>query len=103
MRPKPGLDGGYLAWYLNQTPAQAAIDRMRTGAGTPLVQRRSFETLPVVVPPEAVQGEVARVGELMARERLLREHLDQALNQLQSLQSARIIEGLRDAARRKAL
>ena len=102
IRPQPGLDGRYLAWYLNQTSSQAAIDRMRTGAGTPLIQRRLFEALSVVVPAEAIQSEVAQVGELMARERLLRGRLDHALDRLQSLQSTTIIEGLRDAARRKA-
>src|SRR6266545_1852130 len=95
IRPRPGLDGRYLAWYLNQMPAQLAIGRMRTGAGTPLVQRRAFASLPVVVPTEAVQRDVAHVGELMARERLLRGRLEKVLDRLQAIQSARIIDALR--------
>lgn len=102
LRSRAGLDGGYLAWYLNQKPAQAAIDKMRTGAGTPLVQRRAFETLLVPLPGETVQREVAQISGLMARERLLRGRLNEALDRLQAIQSAQIIEGLRDGARRRA-
>src|SRR5262245_22540852 len=47
LRPSDILDGRYLAWYLNQAPAQGAIGQLRTGAGTPLVQRDAFQSLNV--------------------------------------------------------
>ena len=34
LRPWDGIEPRYLAWYLNQAPAQAAIDQSRTGRRT---------------------------------------------------------------------
>jgi hypothetical protein len=65
----------YLAWYLNQVPAQAFITQHRTGAGTPLVQRQSFGELPVSLPTLAKQQSIAHLGELMLRELSLVERL----------------------------
>lgn len=69
----------YLAWYLNQVPAQAFIAQHRTGAGTPMVQRHSFGSLPVVLPPMTQQRQVARLGELMLHEQSIIEQLSAAL------------------------
>jgi len=78
LRPKAGVDGGYLAWYLNQAPAQAAIAGIRTGAGAPIVQRQVFQALAVVLPTPARQRQIADLGVLMAREARLRGALDEA-------------------------
>src|SRR5262245_45300997 len=39
LRPADGTDPSYLAWCINQPPAQSAIASIRTGAGTPIVPR----------------------------------------------------------------
>jgi len=96
IRPQEGLDGGYLAWYLNQAPAQGAIAQMRTGAGTPLVQRDAFRTLEVVVPTLEVQHEIAGLGVLFARERTLRKDLADATERAHAALGTNIITTLRD-------
>ena len=95
--PRQGLVGGYLAWYLNQQPAQAAIGKMRTGAGTPLIQREPFKALDVVVPVAIQQQEtIAGLGVLFARERQLREQLSEATERAHAALGANIIETLRN-------
>lgn len=96
LRPGEGLDGGYLAWYLNQAPAQGAIGQLRTGAGTPLVQREAFQSLKVLVPALDVQREIAALGVLLARERDLRQGLADATRRAHEVLGANIIETLRD-------
>ena len=97
LRPRQGLVGGYLAWYLNQQPAQAAIGKMRTGAGTPLIQREPFKALDVVVPVAIQQQEtIAGLGVLFARERQLREQLSEATERAHAALGANIIETLRN-------
>ncbi len=96
LRPGERLDGGYLAWYLNQAPAQGAIGQLRTGAGTPLVQRDAFQSLNVVLPPLDVQREIATLGVLLARERDLRQRLADATGRAHAALGANIIETLRD-------
>jgi len=96
LRPGDGLDGGYLAWYLNQAPAQGAIGQLRTGAGTPIVQRDAFQSLKVLVPPLDVQREIATLGVLLARERDLRQRLADATGRAHAALGANIIETLRD-------
>ena len=96
LRPGESLDGGYLAWYLNQAPAQGAIGQLRTGAGTPLVQRDAFQLLNVVLPPLDVQREIAALGVLLARERDLRQRLADATGRAHVALGANIIETLRD-------
>ena len=61
----------FLAWYLNQVPAQAAIAQIRTSAGTPMVQRANFSALCIALPSLTKQREIIRLGELMLREQQL--------------------------------
>lgn len=68
----------YLAWYLNQVPAQTAIAQIRTGAGTPLVQRHQLGGLPIPVPPLEQQKMIAQLGDLMLREKQLVRQLAEA-------------------------
>jgi hypothetical protein len=69
LKPNPNVVlPAYLAWYLNQVPAQSAITQIRTGAGTPIVQRPQFEALPVLLPPLSTQRQVVHLSELLQRE-----------------------------------
>jgi hypothetical protein len=96
LRPQAGVDGGYLAWYLNQAPAQAAIAQLRTGAGTPLVQREAFQSIEVVLPPLETQRDIAALGVLLTRERDLRGRLADATIQAHGALGANIIKTLRN-------
>ena len=98
LRPRADVEPRYLAWYLNQRPAQAAIDQIRTGAGTPIVQRAAFERLEVVVPRLEVQRGIADLAELQARERDLCARLSHATDRMQAVTGRRIIEKLRRQA-----
>jgi len=102
LRLKPEVEARYLAWYLNQAPAQTAIDQIRTGAGTPIVQRAGFERLEVVVPPPETQRAIGDLGELQAREAELRTRLAEVSDRMQAALGRRIIDRLRqDGPRRR--
>ena len=75
LRPHNGIDPAWLAWCLNQAPIQAHIAQARTGAGTPIIQRRIFAELMVPIPPLDKQRQLAELGELMMKERSLRQAL----------------------------
>lgn len=99
LRPATGVEARYLAWYLNQQPAQAAIDQLRTGAGTPIVQREAFKQLQVVLPPLETQRTIADLGDLQVREQELRTRLAGATQRMQSAGGRQIIEQLRREAK----
>jgi len=82
LRPHDGIDPAWLAWCLNLAPIQARIARVRTGAGTPMIQRRIFAELTLPVPPLDKQQQIAELGGLMAKERLLRQKLLEQTNNL---------------------
>lgn len=75
LKIKPGIDPAYVAWYLNQAAAQAAISQVRTGAGTPIVQRSVFTEMAIPLPELSLQHQIVRLGDLMARERQIRIQL----------------------------
>ncbi len=75
LRPHPGIDPTWLAWCLNQAPVQARLAQARTGAGTPIIQRRIFTELTLHVPPLNQQRKLAELSDLMIKERMLRQKL----------------------------
>lgn len=70
-----GVEPRYLAWYLNQAQAQAAIAQVRTGAGTPIVQRQALMDMNIPVPAPEVQRRIAELDALMFEERQLGRRL----------------------------
>ncbi len=75
MHPREGIDPGYLAWCLNQAPIQARISQVRTGAGTPIVQRKIFADIKIPVPSMDKQKQLAALGSLMTKEQQLQQKL----------------------------
>lgn len=69
--PKQGIDPAYLAWYINQTPAQRYFEENATGSNVRIVTKEVLGRLPVVVPPLARQKKIAEVYRLILRERQL--------------------------------
>ena len=94
LRPGTGVLPGYLAWYLNHHQTQAAIGQIRTGAGTPIVQRVAFTELAVTLPPTEVQRAIATVDGLMAAERKLRARRAQVANRLNQHRNELILRNL---------
>lgn len=71
IKPQQMIDPGYLAYCLNQEPLQNKIAEIRTGAGTPLVPRADFSQIPVTLPPLEEQKKIAKIGDLMIKEKIL--------------------------------
>ncbi|MCY1019688.1 restriction endonuclease subunit S [Pyxidicoccus sp. MSG2] len=92
LRPRGGIFSDYLAWYLNQVPAQGAITQIRTGAGTPMVQRAKFGELSIVVPPIERQQRIAHLGALMLAEQELVDRLAAVVARRSRLIGRRLIE-----------
>lgn len=92
LRPRDSVDPDYLAWYLNQVPAQAAIGQIRTGAGTPMVQRADFGEISIALPPLARQRRIAHLGALMLAEQELVDRLAAAMARRSRVIGRRLIE-----------
>jgi hypothetical protein len=90
LRPRGNVHPGYLAWHLSQPAAQRELAQIRTGAGTPLVQRAAFAELRVPIPDAITQQRIAELGELMARERVLLHRLAAATVRVQDHTSDRL-------------
>ena len=94
LRPRPDIDPAYLAWCLNQAPIQARIQQARTGAGTPIVQRRTFSELTLPVPPLEEQHKIAELVQLMARELMLHQSLLDRTERLHRLVGEKLLRQL---------
>jgi len=75
LRVKDGIDPAYLAWTLNQSLVQSQIAQVRTGAGTPIVQRSLIVELKIPVPSLDKQKQIAEIGRLTLREKDLQNEL----------------------------
>jgi len=58
----------YLAWYLNQRPAQIYFDRNAGGTRIQVINKQLLSELEVVVPDLKIQEKIAKVYELHQRE-----------------------------------
>lgn len=68
LRPKRGTNSQYLAWCMNQLTAQGRLDQVRTGAGTPIIQRQNLKDLTIPLPAIEEQQRIANLAELMNQE-----------------------------------
>lgn len=82
LHPHEDVDAGYLSWCLNQAPIQAQIGQVRTGAGTPIVQRKVFADITIPMPTLEKQRQLADLAELMAKEQQIRQKLVEETNKL---------------------
>lgn len=68
----------YLAWYINQTPAQEYLHNIaRRGTHMPIVTLSAFKGLTIEVPDMATQHSIVELSRLMEKERKLRIELQQ--------------------------
>jgi hypothetical protein len=82
LRPKEIVIPQYLSWCLNQIPMQARIAEIRTGAGTPLVNRRAFSDMEIALPPLALQEKIAALADLLYREKRLMSEMTEEVDRL---------------------
>ncbi|MBT8420928.1 MAG: restriction endonuclease subunit S [Gammaproteobacteria bacterium] len=85
LRVRDGVDAAYLTWFLNQNLVQNQIGQVRTGAGTPIVQRKVFSDIVLCLPSLEEQHRIATLGACMVKERLLQQTLIDRTAQLHSL------------------
>jgi restriction endonuclease S subunit len=73
LRPAETVLPEYLAWYINQRPAQRYIEEHSTGTSVTLINLEALKTLPVEMPPMETQARIAQIHQLGLRERELVE------------------------------
>lgn len=94
LRAHPVVEPAYLAWCLNQSPAQAQIGQIRTGAGTPIVQRNVLGDIQIPVPPLIEQKRITEFAALMAAELNLRTKLVEATENYHRMLGQKLISEL---------
>jgi hypothetical protein len=76
LRPDPqALSGAYLAWAINQEPAQRHFEEEAQGTSLRMVSRTALENLKIAVPDFQTQQRILQVDALAERERQLAEQL----------------------------
>jgi restriction endonuclease S subunit len=73
LRPCEMLLPEYLAWYLNQLPAQRYLEEHSSGTNVSLINMEAFGKLPVRTPKLDIQQKIVQIYELSLRERELTE------------------------------
>jgi len=72
----------YLAWFINQPPAQAFLTQQSRGTLVKLMPKSLFEELEVPIPPLAIQRQVMEIENLRAHEEGLLKRLIAARQRL---------------------
>ncbi len=65
---KSGVLPGYLAWYLNQRPAQIYFDRNAGGTRIQVINKQLLSELEVDIPDLKTQEQIVKIYELHQRE-----------------------------------
>lgn len=86
----------YLAWYINQVPAQKYFAGRTAGSYVPIVHKQTVEDLPVVVPPMAKQKACVELEKLTFKEQSLTEKLRTTRLGLMRSLSAQALSALED-------
>jgi hypothetical protein len=76
------VDPAYLAWYINQKPAQRYLEENAVGSNMRIVTKESLGRLPVVLPPLETQRKIAEVYRLGLQEKRLLEEIQRKRGQL---------------------
>jgi len=75
LRAGPEVDPHYLAWYINQPPAQRHFDECARGTGMRMIPIGCLADLEIPVPDLATQRTLAAIDDLAAREQALSQRL----------------------------
>jgi restriction endonuclease S subunit len=93
LRPYERLLPEYLAWYLNQLPAQRYLEEHSSGTNVSLINMEAFGKLPVRTPKLDIQEKIVQIYELSVRERELTELILQKRCALIEMSLLAAIEG----------
>lgn len=97
-RAPDGLLPAFLAWQINQKPAQEYFQQAATGSHILNITRGAIESLPLALPPVAVQGAIVALADAAQRERdLVSALIDNRQRQLDAV-AARILNSERTPA-----
>jgi len=80
--PRSGIDPTYLAWFINQRPAQQYLEEHSKGTNVRIITKEALGGLLVTVPPLVVQQKIAGVYRLSQRELKLFAEIQAKKNQL---------------------
>ncbi len=76
------LNPAFLAWWINQAPAQSYLHKNTGGTGIPFISRSVLEHVPVGIPALEIQIKIAEVEQLWQHRGELQKKLDEKTNQL---------------------
>jgi Type I restriction modification DNA specificity domain len=68
LHPNEILMGEYLAWYINQRPAQTYLEEQSTGTNVSLINMEAMSKMPLQVPSLGTQRWVVEIDRLSRRE-----------------------------------
>lgn len=77
LRPVEWVMPEYLAWYINQRPAQRYIEERSRGSAVTLINLEALKMLEVPVPTLDVQRRIVRIDQLRRREKELLQKIQQ--------------------------
>ena len=72
----------YLAWYINQTPAQNFIQSHARGSGILLMPKKDFQEMEIDLPPLETQHSIVKLDRLQQKEKRLLQELAEKRSQL---------------------
>ena len=73
----------FLAWYINQSPAQKYLQSMaKRGSHMPIIGKSEFEDLKIEMPALSVQEKIVKLNNLLQKEINLIELIKEKRNQL---------------------
>jgi hypothetical protein len=72
----------YVAWYINQPPAQNRLKPSHAGTHMPIVPKSAFDELEIDVPPLNIQRAIVALDQLSRKERHLCAELEQIRRQM---------------------
>ena len=82
LRPDERVLPEFLAWYINQRPAQRYIEEHSTGTSASLINLEAMKRLPVEAPPAETQARITKIHQLSLREKELMEAIQNKRREL---------------------
>ena len=75
LKPNASCEAEFLAWHINQSPAQNHLRRRATGSHILNIRREALEDLTIAIPPKEKQRIIVRHYEAALREKLALKEL----------------------------
>jgi restriction endonuclease S subunit len=75
IRPDERVLPEFLAWYINQRPAQRYIEEHSIGTSVSLINLDAIKALPVETPSPEIQARIVKIHQLSLREKALMEEI----------------------------